>query len=121
MNLRAYMPLVLSIIIIVAVLGMPLMLASPMDHDMGCPFMTGEMALCATSILLHIQHWQTAFATILVEILVLCALALFFRRPFLATLFDTGQIRCYVRKHTPLRPNLLQELFAQGILNPKIF
>ena len=120
MNLRAYTLLLLGIIVIIAVLGMPLMLASPMHNGIGCPFMTGEMTLCATSVLLHIQHWQTAFATILAEILLLCALALFFLRPFSAALFDTGQARWHVRKHALPRPAVFPELFSDGILNPKV-
>lgn len=119
MNLRVYMPLVLSIVIIAAVFGMPLMLASPMHHDAGCPFMVGEMALCATNIILHVQHWQTAFAGILAEILVLCAFALFFRRAFSLILFDTGQKEKYALKNIPKRPTLFQELFSRGILNRK--
>ena len=61
-----------------------------------------------------------AFAAILAEILALCALAIFFfKRPLLAVITDTSQVRWRVRKRTPVRPTLFQELFAQGILNRK--
>src|SRR3989344_8193400 len=110
-----YMLPILAVFIIVAVFGMPLMLSGSMHENIGCPFTSGEMALCAVSSFDHLRHWQIALATILAEIFVLCALALFFRRPLLATLSDTGQVRWRVRKHTPDRPTLLQELFARGI------
>ena len=70
-------------------------------------------------ILEHMQHWQSALATILAEILTLCALVLFFRKPFLAFLSDTKQTRWYTRIRMPDRPTLFQELFARGILNRK--
>ncbi|MSU73549.1 hypothetical protein EXS56_00210 [Candidatus Kaiserbacteria bacterium] len=119
-SLRAYTPLLLVIIVIVALLGMPLLLASPMHHEMGCPFVSGETAFCATSILEHITHWQTAFATVLAEMLAVAALALvalYQRRVVVLPGRSFARIR--IRSRTPLRPTLLQELFSRGILNRK--
>ena len=118
-NLPAYTPLLLVVVVIVALLGMPLVLAGPMHHEMGCPFMSGQAALCVTSILEHIKHWQTAFAAVLFEIFTLCALALFLQRPLLGMLLAPERIRWRAHTDSPARPTLLQELYARGILNRK--
>lgn len=120
MSLRAYVPFLLVIIVIVAVLGMPLFLASPMHHEMGCPFMSGQAAICATNILGHIQHWQTAFATILAEIFAIAALAFIALYQWrMIVLPERSFARIRIRSRTPARPTLLQELFSGGILNRK--
>ena len=121
MNFSGYIPLLLVIVVVVALLGMPLIIASPMHHEMGCPFMSEQAALCVTSILEHIKHWQTAFAAVLFEIFTLCALALFLQRPLLGMLLAPERIRWRAHTDSPARPTLLQELFSRGILNPKVF
>ncbi len=120
MSLQTYAPLLLVVVIIVALLGMPLLLASPVHHEIGCPFVSGETAFCATNFLEHITHWQTAFAVVLGEILVIAALVLAASHQWrLAALPERGFARIRVRRRTPERPTLLQELFSQGILNRK--
>lgn len=122
MNARTFTPLLLTIVVIVAVLGLPLLLASPVHHDMGCPFMSGQMAICAASVLQHIKHWQVAFAATLAELLLVAALALFALRQWeLAALPERTFERIRARSRIPDRPTLLQELFSRGILNPKGF
>ena len=120
MNLRAYTPFLLGIVVIVAVLGMPLMLMTTMHHEMGCPFAMGQATICATSILEHLQHWQIVFASILAELLLIAAFALIVLRQWeLAVMPEPGLVRIRLRSHAPDRPTLLQELFSRGILNRK--
>jgi len=117
---NAYTFAFLTVFVLVAVFGMPLILSTPMHHG-GCPFMSmsDQPIICSAETLLHMKHWQSAFATVLAEILVLVALVLlFFRKPFSA-LIDTGQMRWRAQRRTPKRPTLFQELFMRGILNRK--
>jgi xanthine/uracil/vitamin C permease (AzgA family) len=108
------------IVVIVAVLGMPLMLASPLHQETGCPFALGQTAMCATSTLEHMKHWQTAFATILAEMLIIVALALVALRQWkIVALPERSFARIQMRSRVPDRPTLFQELFTRGILNRK--
>jgi hypothetical protein len=76
--------------------------------------------ICATTVLEHLKHWQTAFSTILAELLLVAALALFFARQWeLAALPERIFAGIRVRNRAPDRPTLLQELFSRGILNRK--
>lgn len=112
--------MLVGIVIMMAVLGMPLMLSNPMHHEMGCPFMSGQAAFCATSLLEHIKHWQMAFGTILTELLLAAVLALIVLREWRAAgLREPSIARVRMRSREPDRPTLLQELFSQGILNRK--
>jgi len=119
MRRNAYTVPILVVFILVAVFGVPLMFGSPMLHGPICPFSSGQPVVCVASILEHMNHWQWAFAAVLFEILALCALALFFRRPLLAVITDTSRVPWRIQKHIPDRPTLFQELFARGILNRK--
>ncbi len=120
--MRTFTPLLLVIVVVVAVLGMPLVLMGPMHQEMGCPWGMGQTAICATSVLAHIQHWQAVFSIILVELLAVAALTIFaFRHWQLSVLPNRSFQRIRYRNSTPNRPTLLQELFAQGILHPKSF
>lgn len=122
MNLRAYTPLLLGIVCLVAVLGMPLMLASPMHDEVGCPFAMGQAAVCSMGILEHVAHWQVAFAAIFAELLVVAALALATLRHWEpAALPERSYARVRTRSRAPGRPTLFQELFAQGIIHSKAF
>ena len=97
---------------------MPLMLANPMHHEIGCPFAMGQTAICATSVLEHLQHWQIAFASIFAELLVIAALALVAVRYWeLAALPEPSFARIRLRSCAPNKPTLFQELFSRGILN----
>jgi len=89
-----------------------------MEHEAGCLFVPGGAALCAAP-LAHLKHWQSAFATILTEILVLLAALVLLGLRFTISKTDPQYERYRVRLRTPIRPPLFQELFAQGILNPK--
>lgn len=120
-NLRAYTALLLVVVAFVVLLGMPLMLASPMHHEMSCPFMPGQAAMCRATILEHLKHWQSAFATILAELLLITAFACValwqrYRAPP-----ERRFEKMRIRSRVPDRPAFLQELFSNGILNPKVF
>ncbi len=122
MSLYGYTPLLLVVIVVIALLGMPLMLASSAHHEMDCTFMSGHMALCAMNVLQHIQHWQAAFAAILVELLLVAALAGIAMRQWEAvTLPERDFARIRIQNRVPARPTLLQELFSRGILHSKGF
>ena len=120
MNIRTYALTLLIAFSIVAVFGLFLPSMNHMEHDMGCPFAPGDTALCATP-LAHLGHWQTAFTAVLVELLTLFALAvLVFVHRHLFELHDKQYERHRWREHVPIRPTLFQELFSQGLLNPKV-
>ncbi|MBI2611064.1 hypothetical protein HYW60_03990 [Candidatus Kaiserbacteria bacterium] len=117
MELRAYALLALTLFVLVALFG-AFALMGPMHTEMGCPFMLGQTALCASSILEHLNHWQIAFSSILAELLVLAALALAFSRVWdLHSLPERSFERIRLRRRTPERPTLMQELFSGGILH----
>jgi len=120
MNMRTRASLLLGAVVIMAVLGMPLVLAGPMHHEMGCPFSMGQEALCTTSILEHLQHWQVAFASVLAEILLIAAFALVAVWHWkLTALPERSFARMRTRSRAPDRQTLFQELFSRGILNRK--
>ena len=96
-----------------------------------CPFMSGQAVVCNMNPLEHIAAWQSMFATtfqqngsdLLTLLLVALALALVWTRSFwprskqyLQPAFSIPQHR---KERLPLP--LLQELFSNGILNPKLF
>lgn len=98
------------------------------DMDMsGCPFMS-EVAICDMTALDHLAGWQSAFSNIItpgVIVLVLVLLAatalpywtLFIPPPK----FSQSRLRVISRAlRTPV-PTVLQYLFSQGILHPKLF
>ncbi len=117
---RIGMSFILGAVVIVAVLGMPLMLATPMHHEVGCPFAPGQAAMCATNVLEHVKHWQVAFAVILVELLAVAALAVVVFRQWQILAFpEPSHARIRVSARAPDRPTLFQELFSRGILNRK--
>ena len=95
-------------------------LLSGMDHHVHCPFSPESGALCST-LLTHLGHWQLAFAAVFSELVVLAAVALV----VLWLYHNDGLLRVHhyvryrLRQQGLVRPPFLQELFAQGILNPK--
>lgn len=113
--------LLLSIFIVVGVFGMMAMPMDMMHHD--CPFMPGEQAMCQMTPLDHISAWQGAFTGIVPSVITfLLLVAVIYvafgwldRPPNLK-----GVLRARSREQSPDIPNLLQELFSKGILNPKI-
>jgi hypothetical protein len=98
--------------ILVALFGVSL--TAPMSHDMSCPFANG----CVTAKE-HLDHWQSAFAAVLAELLVLAAVVFVFFSS-VAIVPDTLQYRRYrLTSRIPIRPPLMQGLFSQGILHRK--
>ena len=95
----------------------------------GCPFMTHEATLCTMSIFDHFGAWKSAFLAIVpIFTLILSALAgaiiLFAQAPNLLAQqrYRTPPLPKYLVERTysfSYRP--LQELFASGILHPKLF
>lgn len=96
-----------------------------------CPFMSGKAVVCNMNPLQHIAAWQSMFTTALQQngsdllMLLLAALALalvwtkllwskFAKEPKLA-------MPIIARRENYLPPSPLQELFSNGILNPKVF
>jgi len=108
--------LVAVVFLIGAVFGFSFLMFEPMGHGMGCPFAAGT-ALCPAP-LTHLAHWQAAFAAVLAELILLAALA-----PSLFSGPDFSPSPPRRRKRWEVSasdaPTLLQELFAQGILNRK--
>ena len=96
-----------------------------------CPLMSGQAVVCNMDPLGHIAAWQSMFTTTLQQngsdliMLLLAALAL--------TLVWTKLLRpkleqepelafsVIAQREKYLPPPLLQELFSNGILNPKLF
>lgn len=118
MNIRPFTFLLLILFIAVAVFGLYLSLAAPIGHDRGCPFMPGEAVLCDNALLAHMGHWRTALAAVIAEAFLLFALA-FLVRPEPPALPERHFAKARTKKREPNRPTLFQELFSQGILNPK--
>ena len=113
--------LLLTAFIVAAVFGLYLPMTGHVGHEAGCPFAPGGIALCA-ALLAHVEHWQAAFTAVLVELLVLFALVFVFFTRYNLFDPDVGKFpTSRLLQRVPVRPPLLQELFSQGILNPKVF
>ncbi len=77
------------------------------------------MGMCATS-LAHVEHWQAALASIMIEAMLLIAVCVVvWRAAAPGAEMRARALRCARVRMYPLRPLLLQELFARGILNRK--
>ncbi len=89
-------------------------LTAPMQHEMSCPFAAGCVTMTE-----HLSHWQSAFAAVLAELLILASVVcVVFSRVALS--IDTRDYTRYrLARLVPVRPPLLQELFSQGILHRK--
>ena len=105
-------------IFVMVVLGPLSILTMSENHEVGCPFMQGQMSICAMSVFDHIEHWQSAFTTTLVDSL-----------PYIAVVAAIGFAYLLPRRNEwsppsptyTARPTLFQELFAQGLLNSKAY
>ena len=105
-------------VFVMVVLGPFTLLSMSENHESGCPFMQGQMSICAMSVFDHIEHWQSAFTTTLVDSL-----------PYLAVIATIGFAYLLPRRNEwspppptyASRPTLFQELFAQGLLNSKAY
>ncbi|OGC84931.1 hypothetical protein A3F55_02840 [Candidatus Adlerbacteria bacterium RIFCSPHIGHO2_12_FULL_53_18] len=74
---RQLAPVLLLAFIFAAVFGLYAMVAlSPHEHEAGCASLSPLSVVCA-EVLVHVGHWQNALLAIVVEILVVVALALF--------------------------------------------
>lgn len=118
MNLRTFTSIVLVAFIMLAGFGLYVPTMNHDGHEMGCPFAPGGTAICAAP-LAHLEHWQSAFVTILAETLVLAAALIFLGAPFPIPKIDPQYERYRLRARIPVRPPMFQELFSRGILNPK--
>lgn len=110
---------ILALFLSVFIFGM-LSLPLSHHHEPGCPFMVGEQSICPMGTLEHISVWKSIFNTSATFIFV-----------YLTFIFAGFYI--FKKNHPPnflilLRrfkqdnfsdTNLYQELFSQGILNPK--
>jgi hypothetical protein len=121
MALRTLAQFLLLLLVSVTLFGLPLSLPNLTHYNHHCPLTGEEMPLCAT-VLEHIDHWQTAFASVVATFILLAAFVYIARTlqfSFLRTLAKVRR-RSYLHFHPPDRPTLFQELFSQGLLNPKI-
>lgn len=119
MGMRDFALPVLLFFLVASVFGAYVMFG-PMHMSAGCPLMRGELAVCASTIVEHLNHWQLAFATVLFELLTFAAVTLLafgVWSPY--TLLAPNHERTRLRSRAPARPTLLQELFSRGILNRK--
>lgn len=96
----------------------------------GCPFMNESAVLCTMDPIQHITAWQHMFtATPVMEAMLLLALIialLLSRTELLSWLWKIPELELlYYKTVTPSErhssTNYLQEIFSQGILNPKLF
>lgn len=102
-----------------------------MDMPMpGCPFMNESAVLCTMYPIQHLTAWQHMFtATPVVEAMLLLSLIIALalaRTELLSWLWKIPELELsYRRTITPdetySSTNYLQEIFSQGILNPKLF
>ncbi|HEY4488430.1 MAG TPA: hypothetical protein VJB97_02845 [Candidatus Paceibacterota bacterium] len=114
MTLRIFIiPLVVALVLIAA-LGVPLVFGS---HDAGCPLMPGQDVMCALGTLEYLRHWQVAFSAVLVALFVAALISHFSGSTY--SLQRPRAFRLEYRRQRPRRPTLLQELYADGILNRK--
>lgn len=118
MKIKVLAPIALFAFVLTAVFGLYLPTMAHMGHE-GCPFAPASTAVCVAT-LAHLEHWQSSFAAVLLKLLVLAAVVLILiaRVDFIVQQ-EVQFVRYRLRVGVPKRPTLLQELFAQGILNRK--
>lgn len=114
MNRSLALLILVALVFVVGSLYMP-----PMHDGYATCLAPGSTALCATP-LSHREHWQSTFSVVLLGLLAY-ALLLFVTTTRTPIFSEKGQAYARVRKRVPDRPLLLQELFSNGILHPKIF
>lgn len=126
---------ILVIIFLNAIFGMPhAVMPTEPDGSMtmtNCPLMTGQAVVCNMNPLEHIAAWQRMFATTLPQnsldifalLLVALALTLVWTRFLLPKREHESQpvFSIIAGREKYLPPPLFQELFSNGILNPKLF
>jgi hypothetical protein len=109
----------LAMFVLAALFGLNIMFTDAMHGAEGCPFARG-VALCSSMILDHLSMWHSIFAATLVSFLSILILT-----PLVSTWRDGAPLAlrapASTRAREPVRPPFVQELFSQGILNPKTF
>lgn len=105
----------------VALFGLSATTAAAHHHGEHCPLTGAEPSLCVT-VLDHIEHWHTIFAVVLSTLVVFGVLLLASRILWLSqvSIRKRRQVARPMRWHQTQRPSLLQELFSQGLLNPRV-
>lgn len=111
--------IILTAFILVAVFG--IMAITPLHHhEPGCPFMPGEQAICPMGLLEHITAWKDIFTVSIPSVFLPLFFAaiptfawFFYLPPRLPVVFQRLKTKKFSFN------NLYQELFSQGILNPK--
>lgn len=116
-QIASYLAAILIFFMAVIAPWMLISMSSGQGHT-GCPFMQGQMSVCSMTVFDHIEHWQSAFTSILVQILSFAALVAVLGFSWL--LFNRA---VWSPPHFSYssRPTLLQELFARGLLNSKAY
>lgn len=105
------------LILVALVFVMGSLYMPPMHDGYATCLAPGSTALCATP-LSHREHWESTFSAVLLGLLAY-ALLFFVVVTRIVVPPERRQSYARVRKRTPDRPLLLQELFSNGILNRK--
>jgi biotin transporter BioY len=89
----------------------------PMEH---CPFAVGEHALCKMNPFEHLKVWQQFTTTLLPFIKILSVIGILFALAYFSYRSPPITRFLFSLKRERLRTfSLYQQLFSQGILNPK--
>lgn len=112
----------LLLLSLVVVGGFGLVLMTDHHHELGCPFMLGEEAVCGMDILDHISAWQQMFSVAIPALFVL-AYSVIIVTACLWKFFDPPDFKLSVPSsiRVPIFRifNPCQELFSCGVLNPR--
>lgn len=113
----------LILIVFVTIGGFGMFVVTGMDghhHEAECPFMLGEQAVCAMTVLDHILAWQRVFTVTfpamfiyLLGAAVTCVWKYYCLPDFFVRKLPLRRSEDYVSISS------YQELFSNGILNPK--
>lgn len=87
------------------------------EHE-HCPYTPSTSAMCAT-LAAHIDHWQSSTTGLVsVFVLVFAGLVVMFFDFYVSA--HVGALRRKVLSTASKRPTLISELFASGLLHPRI-
>lgn len=93
-----------------------------------CPITGHSMAICQTNPTEHVREWQSAFAMVPIQGVILMLLAFFiaYKLRFLFKYLLLNHERIYTQKYWTRVSNFklfdpLRVAFSSGILNPKLF
>lgn len=116
---RRWPAVVLVFLVLISLSASVLALSTTAHEHMGCPFAPGTVSVCDAAFLDHWQHWQLAFAAIILEFLLLAGIALASCCWMPGDIPQTGFAVVRIRKRLHDRLTLFQELVRKGILNRK--